>query len=377
MSFFDDGEETASRPSTRAPRPGGVTAPKRPQPRRPQTGGGPGLDQHTLMVRRRIAAGVAVVLLIVIVLVVNGCLKSQQTQSLKDYNRQASAIGQESETQVAQPLFTALTGAAAKSAVDVEVQVNQLRMQAATLAARAKGLSVPGEMSEAQRNLLSAMNLRVEGMTKIAALIPTVLGGQSSQAGEKIAGDMEIFLASDVLYSQRVAPLIHEALASNGLHELTTAQSRFLPNLGWLEPSTVLSRISGQQSSSSKGGIAPGTHGSSLVGVAVGTNNLAPEPTLNHVSGGGSPTFTVTVENTGSNQETNVKVDMTVTAGGKQYKASHVINSTQPESKVNVEIPVAGVPLSVASKIEAYVEPVPGEESTENNKGTYLAIFAQ
>ena len=34
-------------------------------------------------VRRRIAAGVGVVLLIVIVLVVNGCLKSQQKQSLE------------------------------------------------------------------------------------------------------------------------------------------------------------------------------------------------------------------------------------------------------------------------------------------------------
>jgi hypothetical protein len=330
-----------------------------------------------MMVRRRIAAGVAVVLLIIVVLVISGCLKSQKTQSLKDYNREVSTLAQESDSQVAVPLFTALTGAGAKSAVDVEVQVNQLRMQAASLASHAGGLSVPSEMTEAQRNLLSVMNLRVEGMTKIAALLPTVLGGQNSQAAEKIAGDMEIFLASDVLYSQRVVPLIQEQLASNGLHELSTAPSRFLPNLGWLESSTVLSRISGQQSSTSKNGIAPGTHGSALVGVAVGTNNLAPEPTLNHISGGGSPTFTVTVENTGSNTETNVKVDVTVTAGGKQYKASHVINSTQPESKVNVEIPVTGIPVSVASKIEAYVEPVPGEEDLENNKGTYLAIFAE
>ena len=41
----------------------------------------------------------------------------------------------------------------------------------------------------------------------------------------------------------------------------------------------------------------------------------------------------MTVENSGENPETNVKVDVTVTAGGKQYKASHVINTTQPGSK--------------------------------------------
>ena len=48
------------------------------------------LDQHTLMVRRRIAAGVGVVLLIVIVLVINSCVKGQKTQALKDYNHEVS-----------------------------------------------------------------------------------------------------------------------------------------------------------------------------------------------------------------------------------------------------------------------------------------------
>jgi hypothetical protein len=53
-----------------------------------------------------------------------------------------------------------------------------------------------------------------------------------------------------------------------------------------------------------------------------------------------------------------------------------VINQTQPGSKVNVEIPVTGIATGVASRIEAYVEPVPGETETENNKMTFLAIFA-
>jgi hypothetical protein len=68
-------------------------------------------------------------------------------------------------------------------------------------------------------------------------------------------------------------------------------------------------------------------------------------------------------------------VDVTVTAGGKQFKASHTINQIQRGQKANVEIPVSGVPLGVAAKIEAYVEPVPGENEVENNKKTYLAIF--
>jgi hypothetical protein len=327
------------------------------------------------MVRRRVAAGIGVALLIVIVLVVNGCLKSQKQQALRDYNRNVSQLAEESDSQVSRPFFSTLTGAGGKSALDVEVQIDQLRIQAQSLATRAKGLSVPGEMAAAQRDLLLAFNLRVEGLTKMATLVRTALGGQAKQASTPIAGDMEIFLASDVIYSQRVAPLISQTLTANGIQGLSTTSTRFLPNLAWLEPTTALARISGQASTSQSGQAVTGNHGSALKGVSVGTNTLAPESTLNHISGGSNPTFTVMVENSGEFPETNVKVDVTVTAGGKQFKASHVIEKTEPGKTVNVDIPVNGVPLSAASKIEVSIEGVPGENDLENNKGTFLAIF--
>jgi uncharacterized protein with FMN-binding domain len=329
------------------------------------------------MVRRRVAAGAAVVAVIVIVLLINGCLKSQAKQSLKDYNRNVSTIAQDSDAQVARPLYTALAGAGGKSALDVEVQIDQLRIQAQNLASRAKGLSVPGDMVTAQRNLVLAMNLRVEGMTKIAALVPTALGGQGQQASTKIAGDNEIFLASDVLFSQRIVPFIQQTLASNGIHGLSTSSSRFVPNLGWLDPATTQARITGKAANATQNAAVTGNHGSALKGVSVGTNTLAPEPTLNHITGGSSPTFTVMAENSGEADETNVKVDITVTAAGKQFNASHVINKTEPGKTVNVEIPVTGVPLGVASKIQVNIEGVPGENDLENNKNTYLAIFGQ
>ena len=86
---------------------------------------------------------------------------------------------------------------------------------------------------------------------------------------------MEIFLASDVIYSQRVVPLIQQTLAANGIHGLTTAPSRFLPNVGWLEPTTVLSRITGQARAAPGQRYAPGTHGSALIGVSVGDEHAA------------------------------------------------------------------------------------------------------
>ncbi|HEY3960500.1 MAG TPA: hypothetical protein VGL68_08310 [Solirubrobacteraceae bacterium] len=330
------------------------------------------------MVRRRVAAGVGVVLLIIIVLIVNGCLKSQKQQELKDYNQNVSRIARESDAQVSHPLFSALANASTKSALDVEVQIDQLRIQAQSLATRAKGLSVPGDMSAAQRDLLLALDLRVEGLTKVAALLRTALGGQAKQTSTQIAGAMEIFLASDVIYSQRVAPLIQQTLDADGIRGLSTVATRFLPNVGWLEPATALARITGQSSSSAQTGqTLTGHHGSALKGVTVGAHTLEPEPGLNHISGGGNPTFTAQVQDAGEFTETNVTVTATVTAGGKQFKASHVIEKTEPGKTADANITVTGIPLGVASKIEVQVAPVPGETNHEGTKNTYLAIFGQ
>ena len=372
MSFFDDGDETESQPSSRAPR-----QPQRPKPRRPQPASGAlPLDQHTLMVRRRIALGVGVVVLILIVVLIGSCVKNHNTEELKDYNHEVSTLAQEFDEHVSRPLFSALSDAGGKSALNVEVQINQLRLEAQDLAGRVKKLSAPGQMSGAQNSLLLAFDLRSEAVTKVAALVPTALGGQGKQATAQIAGDMEIFLASDVLYSQRVAPLIQQALQGSGISGLTTAASRSLPNIGWLEATTAEARIKGPSASTQSKESTSGTHGSALTGVSVGANTLAPEPTLNHVSGGSNPTFTANVENGGESAETNVKVNVVVTAGGKQFKASHDIEKAEPGKTVSVDIPVSGVPLGEAAKVEVNVEKVPGETNLENNKGTFLAVFA-
>jgi hypothetical protein len=380
VSFFDDGEDTAPRPAAaraQRPRAGTGAPPRRPRPRRPQhAGDGAAHDEHTVMVRRRVAAGAGVVLLIVIVLIVNGCLKSQQTQALEEYAHDVSTIATESEQQVSQPLFVALSGASTKSALDVEEQVDQLHLEAQKQATQAKGLSVPGEMDSAQRNLLLALDLRAEGVEKVAGQLRTALGGQAKQASVYIAGDMENFLASDVIYSQRVVPLIEQTLKSGGAEGQSVASSRFLPNIAWLESSAVQSRITGQSSAAAQSATLTGHHGSALRTVTVGPTALEPEPALNHISGGANPTFAVGVEDAGEFTETNVKVNVTVTAGGKQYKASGTAEKTEPGKTTNANVSLTGVPLGVAAKIEVQIEPVPGETDHEGTKGTYLAIFS-
>lgn len=369
MSFFDDGEDTAPRPAARTPR-----AARRPQPRRPEgAGGAGGQDRHAVIVRRRIAAGVGVVLVIAIVLIISAIVKSQQSDALKNYGHDVNQIVEESDQKVATPFFTALSGAGTKSALDVAQQLDELHVEAEHLAARAKSLNVPSAMEGAQRYLLLALDLRAEGVAKVAGQMRMASGNQAQQASTLIAGDMENFLASDVIYSQRVAPLIEQTLKANGLGGQAVAGSRFLPNVGWLEASTVQSRLAGQSGGS--GPVTPGTHGSALIGVSVGETTLEAEPAVNHLAGGSTPTFTATVEDSGESAQTNVKVEVIVSAGGKQLKATRSIDSIQPGSKETVDVPVENVPQEVESKVEVNVLPVPGETDLENNKASYLAIF--
>lgn len=380
LSFFDDGEETAPEPVTRVRRsreaPGRPQGARGPQPRRPQRrGGGPiGPDPRTLMIRRAVALLIAVVIVIVIVLVINGCLKSEKRESLKTYNRQVGALATESVEKVSDPLFSTLASASGKKASEVDTPVNQLGKEAQEELTRAQHLSVPGEMEGAQRDLLLTMDLRVEGIDKLTELLPMALGTNGSKARAEMAGAMEIFLASDVIYAQRVVPLIQQTLQANSISGLSTASSRFLPNVGWLETSTLTARLTGTASQTTTTPTS-GHHGSVLTAVSVGSNTLAAEPTLNHLTGGSSPTFAVAVEDDGEFTEPDVKVNVVVTAAGKQVRGSSTIEKTEPGKISSTEVKLTGVPTGTAAKVEAEVEPVPGETNHEDTKKSYLAIF--
>lgn len=368
MSFFDDGDDL--------PPPTAQREPRSPRPRRPSASPRSGaVDHQTLMVRRGVAGVVALVVLILIIVGISGCLRSQRRDALKSYNRNVSSLATESVQQVGGPLYKNLTGASSKNALDVELAIDQLKMTAQDEASRAKGLDTPSEMAGAQRSFLLAMDLRASAVAMIAQQIRAALGTTAaSDATAKIAGQNEVLLASDVIYAQRVAPLIQQALNDNGVHDQPTAPSRFVTDLGWLDPATVSARIGGQAAPTTAAA-TPGPHGHSLDSVAVGGNTLSPAPAVNRISGGSSPTFTVNLTNGGGSTEKNVKVDVSVLAGGKTISATKTIDTTQPGQSTSVDIPVTGVPLSTAAKVTINIEAVPGEKNVSNNKGAFTAVF--
>lgn len=375
MSFFDEGDE-----------PTRVTRPAR--PRRPSTGGGGSdggptggvraPDQHTARIRQAVAVGIALVLLILIVLGVRGCVNSRQENAMRDYNSDVTGVITDSDRQVMQPFFSLLSNGA-KEGQDLQVQVNQLRQGADDDVQRAKGFDVPDDMAEAQDNLLLVLNLRADAIRKIADKIPTAQGRgtPARQANEQIAGQMQAFLASDVVYSQRVAPHIKEALDDAGIEGQTIATSRALRDLAWLNPDVVQERLGSAAGGAQTGEIAPGLHGHGLESVSVGNVTLQPGVT-NRVPATGGVTFTVAVANQGDNNESDVRVSVSVRGAGKPITVNKTIPQTTSKQTTRVSIPLGqSPPVGQATTVVVSIAKVPGEQKLDNNRQSYTVLFTR
>lgn len=379
MSFFDDDEPTR------------VTgAPRRPAaPRQPATAGGSGggtsegpPDRQTARTRQLVALGVGALLLIIIVLGFKGCLDSRKERALKDYSRDASAIIDDSNDQVSKPFFELLQSGKS-TGNDLQVQVNQVRLTAEEDAKRARELSVPGEMTPAQQNLLTVLNLRAQALTRIAEKLTAAQGRgpQAEQATNEIAGQMQMFLASDVLYSQRTAPLIVQALDEAGIQGQTIPESKSLPGYTWLAPDTVAKAIGGTAGggTTTGGGSCPegSSCGHGLVSTSIGDTALE-EGTSTTVPAKAPVVVNVKFANQGDNAQKNVVVTVKLTAPGQPaISAKKTVNETQPGTEADVAIPLPKVPTAgTAATLVVRVEPVGGEKNTDNNQGTYTVLFA-
>jgi hypothetical protein len=372
MSFFDD-DPTEISPPPRQP-----ARPRRPAGESTATGGAP-VDKSQARTRQLIAAGIGIVILLALIFGVRGCLSSRAEGALKDYNRNASAIINNSDSQVAKPFFELLEtggGTDAAGGNDLQVQINQIRLAAEEDSKRAAELSVPGDMRSAQQNLELTLHLREEAVTRVAELLPKAQGtGQGAETAiNEIAGEMQAFLASDVIYSQRTAPLIKQALDGAGVTGQTIATSQSLPSYAWLAPKTIASALGG--AGTPAGQPAPGTHGHELVSTSIGDTTLEPSPAANKVSAKPPVAVVVKFTNGGENNERNVNVTVTVTAPGSQpVTAKKVVNQTNAGEDTTVSIALPSVPTGGAATMKVTVAPVPGEETTDNNEQTYTVLF--
>lgn len=374
MSFFDEDEPRTQQTRVRRPPTGGGGA------------GGGMPDHQQLLVRRAVAAGIGLLILLLLFFGVRGCLDSRKKNALKDYNRDLTSLAQESD-ETAKSFFETLVQSDLAPA-DQQTELNSLRAQAEKTLQSAEDLSVPGDMQDAQDNLLLTLQFREEAIGKVAQKIPTARGSEragAEQATSQISGQMEKLLASDIIWSQRVQPFASEALQSADLDE-RVPNSRSVSSLSWLDPTTVADSIGGQVSNEDNdtatpddAKAAPGTHGHGIVSTAVGEQVLESGGTPNRIPASGNPTFTVKFANQGENNEENVRVRVTVKPQtGKAISATKTVDQTTAGSEAEVQVPLGQAPpIGTPATITVEVLKVAGEQKLDNNKQEYTALFTR
>jgi hypothetical protein len=337
------------------------------------------IDRQTLMVRRTVAVGVGVLLIVLIILGIRGCLNAHKRQSFKDYARNSADLVRESN-QEGTSLFKMLSATGGHDqTVTLQNDLNGFRLQSAQLVDRAKGLGHPSELSDAESYLVETLKFRRDGLAAISDAVPTALADQSRRSGvNRIAAEMQTFLTSDVIYSQRFVPSLRRALADEGvLDEVTIPRSRFFPDIGWLDPATVGDRLSGIRTGRGGKPAKPGLHGTGLGTVSLGGQSLA---------GGGSTSialtsglsFQVQISNQGDNDETDVPVRVTIGRGPGALDLNGRIATIAAGETQTVDIPLKGTPPTGQTvPVTVDVPPVPGEKKVDNNRQSFSVTFTR
>jgi hypothetical protein len=238
-------------------------------------------------------------------------------------------------------------------------------------------------MRSAHQSLLIALEWRRDGLEYIAQQIRTALGDEgeaADQAIQDIAGQMQVFLASDVDYETRVRPSIKAALDDSEVGGQNIAPSVFMPTIDWLQPDVVASQL-GQQLSAGAGRdknepTGPGLHGTNIDSVTYGDTTLQPGAS-NQLAYAPDSTFSVKFTNGGDNDEFDVKVTVRIEGGsGDPITISDTIDQIAPKAAATANLALEeSPPLGAAVTITVKVAPVPGEEKTDNNEAEYQGIF--
>jgi hypothetical protein len=303
---------------------------------------------------------------------------------LKDYNRKVGALATESSQTGGE--FFKLFGQSSQSPQDLQTAISGYRVQAEQQLKQAQGLDTPGDMKSAQQSLLISMELRRDGLAYIAERIRTALGdsGEAADAAiTQIAGQMQAFNASDVLYQARVVPFIKRALDDNSVTGQTIARSRFLSDVAWMSPQFVAQKLD-QQLTSGTGArrgepTGPGLHGTGLESTSYGNTTLQPGAS-NRLSYAAGQSFTVAFTNQGDNDEFDVKVTVRIqpSTNARPITLTKTVPKIAQGETAHANLLLDRTPpIGAALTIQVNVAPVPGEKKTDNNKSSYPALFSR
>jgi hypothetical protein len=396
VSFFDDDEDAIDQEPRRPARsnagragasPGGRSGSRSPRSGPPRRGSDPAIER-----RRWVAVAVVVVVVILMILLISSCQARNTKNSLEDYNNSVSQLISESDTTgatVFKDLSSGQGGSTISGALATPLHSAQAELKTA------QGLGVPGQMAEAQHNVVLALRMRVDGIKQIATNVTAATSGAGSQATQAvaaIAAGTARFYASDVLYidyaARDIAGALHGDSIAVGGSGVTINHGQFLTDLGWLtEPfietelgasvtsggTTTSASDASKDASATCASGSQCVHGSIISSVAVGSNTMSTAAT-NSVAGSPAPTFSLSFSNGGGYDEYGIGCKVSIVGGPSGTGV--VSGVTTPGQTAICTVKLSSSVPAGAYTVTATIEKVPGETVVSDNTETFQVQFS-
>jgi hypothetical protein len=319
-----------------------------------------------------IAFGVGVVVLVLLLFAIRGCLDARNERNFENYLRDLEALVTTSN-QLSAEFFDRLQNPP-ESEPEFSTQLGSSRGTGEDLLRRAQGLDAPGDLDEAQEDLVLAFELRRDGLNSIAEQIPTALGDEGRlDAIRQITDDMREFLASDVLYA-RAKSAIEEGLTEEELPGEVPA-SVFLPSVDpWLDELALTGVLT--QAAATTGAAGDTDRGTELSSTVLRPGNVPLTPDTLNTLGQTPSEIEIAVLNGGLVNEVDVPVGFELLGSTDTVEGEGTISRIAAGETASAVLPIEGeIPSGEELTLNITVFPVPGESIIDNNEATYQVTF--
>ena len=312
--------------------------------------------------------------MLLLILWVNGCREDQRKNTYKHYVENVEQFAKSSQA-LGASLNKLLTTPGTKETV-VEDELSGLAQQQDKLLAQARSLEPPGRLRKEHEHMLDAFALRTGGLNGLAAAFKTVPAKRATRAGTELAQQMQRLVASDVIWEDLFRDPTKDVLSDLDITGVAVPDSVFLRNPDIAATASMKAfwqRIHG----AATGGSTCTPRGTGIVSTkALPSGKELSTSTRNEITSTEDLAFAVTIKNSGCAQEVGLKVRLTIQQS-QPIKKQATIDLLDPGDETTVEFRDLGLPpLDQATSLTVEVEPVPDEESAENNTQSYDVQFA-
>jgi hypothetical protein len=176
--------------------------------------------------------------------------------------------------------------------------------------------------------------------------------------------------ASDVLWTQIGKPEIEKVLDDEGVDGAPLPNGKFMPAnaTDFLDQTTLVTKLNALtgQTTSPTGGV----RGLQLDSTTIGGQTLTPDSTNTVPSD--AQEIDILITNSGESDETGISV--TATLGGTDLTGQLQALSAGEQGTVKIPLTTKPTP-GTNTTLEVVVNPVQGEQLTDNNQSTYTVVF--